>query len=185
MVAMMTLLRKFIVQRLGGEREHQFVSSTLNHLAEFSGEHVVEIESWMITAFDVEFGAEIGSGGFGQVFKGVWNRTQVALKVLKTDTGTTPSLALIRREIKTWSGLLHPHILQFLGANVFDDRPFIVMPYLKNGNAWGYVHSHPDCNRISILHHISLGLVYLHHKNVMHSDLKAVLFSIPFLECGS
>lgn len=60
---MMTSLRKFITHRLGGEREHRFVSSTLNHLAEFSGEHVVDIESWMVTAFDVEFGPEIGSGG--------------------------------------------------------------------------------------------------------------------------
>ena len=40
---------------------------------------------------------------------------------------------------------------EFLGANVFDDRPFIVMPFLKNGNARDYVHTHPDCNRVLIV----------------------------------
>lgn len=53
-----------------------------------------------------------------------------------------------------WSSMRHTHILremllaikvlihlragivlEFLGANEFDDRPFIVMPYMKNGNA--------------------------------------------------
>ena len=63
MVAMMTSLQKFILQRLGSERERRFVSSTLNHLAEFSSESITDIESWMITAFDVEFGPQIGSGG--------------------------------------------------------------------------------------------------------------------------
>jgi hypothetical protein len=66
------------------------------------------------------------------------------------------------------------------------------MPFLKNGNARDYVCNHPECDRIMIvrpfyspgecieylvgqLHHISLGLVYLHHNNVMHGDLRAVL----------
>jgi serine/threonine protein kinase len=84
------------------------------------------------------------------------------------------------------------HITEFLGANIFDDRPFIVMPFLRNGNARDYVYNHPDCDRIAIvrrtysqamclrylpvfqLHHVSLGLVYLHNNNVMHGDLKAV-----------
>jgi serine/threonine protein kinase len=90
---------------------------------------------------------------------------------------------------------------EFLGANIFDDRPFIVMPFLKNGNARDYVYDHPDCDRIMIvrctysqgiciiclslpqLYHISLGLVYLHNNNVMHGDLKAVLyhFSVSLL----
>jgi hypothetical protein len=70
--------------------------------------------------------------------------------------------------------------LEFLGANELDDKPFIVMPYLKNGKARDYANDHPGCNRLLIvmilhsvsafdlcltrelqLHHVSLGLVYL------------------------
>lgn len=63
MVAMMTSLQKFVMKRICSDRERRFFSSTLDHLAEVSGEHVVDIESWMVTAFDVEFGPEVGSGG--------------------------------------------------------------------------------------------------------------------------
>jgi hypothetical protein len=70
---------------------------------------------------------------------------------------------------KIWSNLLHPHILrepacsfphpkrvpddhvEFLGANVLDDTPFIVMPLLKNGNARDYIHVNPGCNRQKIV----------------------------------
>jgi hypothetical protein len=32
-----------------------------------------------------------------------------------------------------------------------DDKPFIVMPYLKNGNVRDYVQSHPDCDLLRIV----------------------------------
>jgi hypothetical protein len=41
--------------------------------------------------------------------------------------------------------------LEFFGANDIDDRPFIVMPYLKNGNARNYNLEHPDCDRLQIV----------------------------------
>ena len=63
MMAMMTSLQKAITKRLCGERERRFFSSTLSYLNDVSGQHVPEIEGWMVTAYDVEFGPEIGSGG--------------------------------------------------------------------------------------------------------------------------
>jgi hypothetical protein len=41
--------------------------------------------------------------------------------------------------------------LEFLGANELDDRPFVVMPYMKNGNARDYVQRHPNCDRLKIV----------------------------------
>jgi len=140
---------------------------------------------------------------------GTWNETQVALKVLTTQAGISPSSAVrcrseqlcrywcrdfqaIRREIQVrtyhskyghstdiwsrrlghcydiptsyvicllWSGcdlllmrtISFPQSIEFLGANELDDRPFIVMPYLKNGNARDYIQSHPDCERLRIV----------------------------------
>jgi serine/threonine protein kinase len=84
------------------------------------------------------------------------------------------------------------YLLEFLGANILDDKPFIVMPYLKHGNVRAYLKAHPDDNRLQIvclpmipdwelvfifhmqLHGISLGLVYLHSYQIVHGDLKAV-----------
>jgi hypothetical protein len=63
MVAMMTSLQKFVTERLCDERDRHFFSSTLDYLAEVSGKHIKDIESWIVTTFEVEFGPEIGSGG--------------------------------------------------------------------------------------------------------------------------
>jgi hypothetical protein len=40
---------------------------------------------------------------------------------------------------------------EFLGANELDDRPFIVMPYLKNGNARDYIQNNPECDLLQIV----------------------------------
>ena len=66
------------------------------------------------------------------------------------------------------------------------------MPFMKNGNARDYVRNYPSCDRLQIvcllffvdfwpipdgliqLHHVSLGLVYLHSRQIVHGDVKAV-----------
>jgi serine/threonine protein kinase len=82
---------------------------------------------------------------------------------------------------------------EFLGANILDEKPFIMTPYLENGNARHYLQKHPDRDRLQIvrlsnfhvlvllmftvymqLHGISLGLVHLHSHGIIHGDLKAV-----------
>ena len=67
----------------------------------------------MITSYEVEFGPKIGFGGLcvprlggyfyahyilcsGEVYKGMWNKMQVAIKVVRTDSGLIPS-PMVRR----------------------------------------------------------------------------------------
>lgn len=92
------------------DHEHQFFTHTLRYLTTFSGRQI-ELQDWMITPYEVEFGHEINSGGLhvfvlllqapvaylliifrsGQVFKGSWNKTKVVLKVFVMEDGVTPS----------------------------------------------------------------------------------------------
>jgi len=81
-------------------------------------------------------------------------------------------------------------LTEFLGANVLDKKQFIVMPYLTKGNVRDYFLEHPNGDRLHIisfsqvhvfclilpaqLHNISLGLVHLHSRKIVHGDLKAV-----------
>lgn len=179
MTAFVTLKRRLGADdsdMLNAGPEHQFLLNCFYYLStskDIVGMEV-KIEDWTVTSYEVEFGREIGAGGFGRVFSGEWNKTQIALKVFKTDGGITPSPAAIRKEIKTWSRIKHPNILQFFGANILDDTPFIVMPYLKNGNIRDYLRNHPDSDRLKLLHGISLGIVYLHSQQIVHGDLKAL-----------
>jgi hypothetical protein len=111
-LAMIVSLQRRLDSRSDGGRERQFFSHVLLYLATTSGLRI-ELQNWMVTSYEVEFGPKIGSGGLyvfsivgvdfhgvpfvnyecnsGQVFLGTWNNTQIALKVLVTETGTFPS----------------------------------------------------------------------------------------------
>ncbi|PBK85528.1 kinase-like protein [Armillaria gallica] len=67
-----------------------------------------------------------------------------------------------------------PFRTAFLGANTLDDDPFIITPYLRNGNSRKFVQTHPNCDRLKILIDITHGLLYLHSRKIVHGDLKAV-----------
>jgi hypothetical protein len=61
-VATMVSLRRRLDNGGDGERERQFFSHALQYLTTASGRQV-EIQTWMITSLEVEFGPQIGSGG--------------------------------------------------------------------------------------------------------------------------
>ncbi|KAJ6512352.1 hypothetical protein DFH09DRAFT_1374201 [Mycena vulgaris] len=102
-------------------------------------------EDWMVSVFEIEYGSEIGAGGFGTVFKGTCNRTEVAIKLIHNPAGVCASVELLRKEI------------DFLGANTMDDLPFFVMLPISH-NARKFVQLRPSYELSSILHDISLGL---------------------------
>ena len=68
--------------------------------------------------------------------------------MVKTSAPTRPSSVYLSH---SFPKVLHLYFLEFLGANVVDDTPFIVMPFLSNGNAWSYVLANPACDRVKIV----------------------------------
>ena len=46
---------------------------------------------------------------------------------------------------------LTPQHSEFLGANVPDNKPFIVTRYLQDGNVRFYVEKNPDCDRLKLV----------------------------------
>ncbi|KAJ7615435.1 hypothetical protein FB45DRAFT_1108090 [Roridomyces roridus] len=176
MAMMVSIERKLASQNVKRMPSVQqtFYGHALQYLTVLSGQQV-KVEDWMITPFDVDFGKEVGSGGFGKVYRGTWNHTEVAIKVVRNGAGVTPRAEVLRSEIEIWSTLRHPHILQFLGANTLDEHPFIVTPYLP-GTARQLLQKSPEYDPVYLLRDIALGLEYLHGhpRTICHGDLKGV-----------
>ncbi|KAJ7089048.1 kinase-like domain-containing protein [Mycena crocata] len=173
MIALMvSIQRKLDAQETSKSLENKFLHHTLQYLASMSGRQVT-VGDWMISSFEVEFTDLIGEGGFGKVYKGTWNRTEVAVTVVRGSTGATPDISILRKEIDIWLTLRHPNILQFLGANTLDEKPFIVMPYIPE-NARQFLQKRPDFDPIQVLRDASLGLTYLHSRKICHGDLKGL-----------
>jgi hypothetical protein len=61
-MAMMVLLQRRLDHSSDDDREREFFSHILQYITTISGRQV-EIENWMITSYEVEFGPQIGSGG--------------------------------------------------------------------------------------------------------------------------
>ena len=62
---------------------------------------------------DLSFGRRLGQGGFGTVWKAVYNTTVVAVKQMKPDVDSwnAKHLHACRREMRTLLRLRHPHIV--------------------------------------------------------------------------
>ena len=55
-------------------------------------------------------------GAFGDIYKGKWKKTSVALKTYRS-VGAAESQRTFLREIVVWRQLRHPHIQPFLGVS--------------------------------------------------------------------
>lgn len=72
-MAMIVSLQRRLDLRLDGDRELQFFSHVLRYLTTASGIRV-ELQSWMITSYEVEFGPKIGSGRLCVSRPSYWHR---------------------------------------------------------------------------------------------------------------
>jgi len=70
-----------------------------------------------------------------------------------------------------WSNMNHKNILPLLGANVVIPQPYIINPFLSNGNMIGYLNENPH-KALNILSEVTDAMIYLHSNNIIHGDLK-------------
>jgi hypothetical protein len=71
---------------------------------------------------DIQVMNTLGSGSFGEVFRGKWMSETVALKALRNFSPET-----LKAEVSVLMKLRHPNIVQFLGVSKGPAETFIVM----------------------------------------------------------
>lgn len=120
----------------------------------------------------------LGSGTFGEVILGEWLGTRVALKT-QIEQPDGPKKSDVRSEFEVelsiLSELSHSKIVRFLGATC--SPPCMVLEYYSMGSLDDLLHRERmqlnvgQC--LSIALDIALGMQYLHHRRVLHRDLKS------------
>ncbi len=123
-------------------------------------------------------GVEIGSGGFGTVFRAL-RRSEgraVAVRVLPV----RPEVALrtrYKRECETLKAIsVHPNIVSLYAAGfTIVDQPFLIMEYMPNGSLADRVERDgrvPWAEAVAMIAKLSDALAVAHGAGVLHRDIR-------------
>jgi len=116
---------------------------------------------------------EIGSGGFGKVWKARRDEDGTEVAIKKLETKQEDSFKRFSREVRILSSLDHPNIIRVIGKRLDSDSCFYVMPLYKGSLVGELPTIAKDENRISKIFGSMLnGIEYAHSQGVIHRDLK-------------
>lgn len=131
---------------------------------------------WTVDYPEIGFGPQIGSGGFGIVYKGTWRGIDVAVKCLKGEV-QEDELSVFMHEVNVMSRLRHQNILLFVGACLDGPQACFLTEYIPHGNLRKVldVERLPPLKKLNMAIEATRGLAYLHSQTpaVLHRDLKS------------
>ncbi|KAJ7694802.1 kinase-like domain-containing protein [Mycena rosella] len=130
------------------------------------------------------------AGGFGDIYKAVYQSKPVALKQLRfyeehTDEERQRIREKFYQEALLWKNLKHPFVIPFIGLYSSENDPnndnasqshhlsmSMVCPWMSNGTVLRYLKHCPAARVDIFLLEIAQGLRYLHSQCVVHGDLR-------------
>ncbi|KAL8106722.1 hypothetical protein AgCh_023470 [Apium graveolens] len=127
---------------------------------------------------DLQLREEIGQGSFAVVYRGIWNASDVAVKVYFGDEYSEEALLDHKKEIDIMRKLRHPNVLLFMGAVYSQKKIAMVTEYLPRGSLFKALHKNNQSldikRRLRMALDVARGMNYLHHRNppIVHRDLK-------------
>ncbi|XP_034209721.1 probable serine/threonine-protein kinase SIS8 isoform X6 [Prunus dulcis] len=136
-------------------------------------------QEWNIDFSELTVGTRVGIGFFGEVFRGVWNGTDVAIKVFLEQDLTTENMEDFCNEISILSRLRHPNVILFLGACTKPPHLSMVTEYMEMGSLYYLIHLSGQKKKLSwrrrlkMLRDICRGLMCMHRMKIVHRDLKS------------
>ncbi|KAM3362123.1 serine/threonine-protein kinase EDR1 isoform X1 [Capsicum galapagoense] len=140
---------------------------------------LLPFDEWNIDFSEISIGARVGIGFFGEVFRGIWNGTEVAVKVFLEQDLTEENIEDFANEISILSRIRHPNVILFLGACTTPPRLSVVTEFMEMGSLYHLIHVSGQKNnlswqrRLKMLCDICRGLMCIHRLKIVHRDLKS------------
>ncbi|XP_074302311.1 serine/threonine-protein kinase CTR1-like isoform X2 [Silene latifolia] len=145
----------------------------------FHDKSLLPYEEWNIDFSELTVGVRVGIGFFGEVFRGTWKGTDVAIKVFLEQDLTSENMEDFCNEISILSRLRHPNVILFLGACTKPPHLSMVTEYMELSSLYYLIHSSGQKNKLSwrrklkMLRDICRGLMCIHRMKIVHRDLKS------------
>eukprot|EP00252_Welwitschia_mirabilis_P027989 TRINITY_DN9886_c0_g1_i1.p1 TRINITY_DN9886_c0_g1~~TRINITY_DN9886_c0_g1_i1.p1 ORF type:complete len:856 (-),score=182.72 TRINITY_DN9886_c0_g1_i1:397-2964(-) len=167
------------------EREAAIHSNNLNQLNEVlnASSHLSQpllpFPEWHIDFSELRIGVRVGIGSFGEVFRGIWRGTEVAIKVLLEQDLTRENIEDFCNEIQLLSRMRHPNVILFLGACTKPPHLSMVTEYMEMGSLYYLIHASGQGKKLSwrrrlkMLRDICRGMMSIQRMNIVHRDLKS------------
>jgi serine/threonine protein kinase len=135
---------------------------------------------WLIPAQDIQIKDPLGTGSSSTVYRGIYKRTEVAVKVMRALIVPSSSNKEFEREVSAMVQLRHPNIVLFMGLSVDRDMA-IISEFCSGGSLFKLLHQRKDVEvtwsqRLKILKDVARGMLYLHEMSppLIHRDLKSL-----------
>lgn len=134
---------------------------------------------WNIDFSELKMGVRVGIGSFGEVFRGIWRGTEVAIKVLLEQDLTEENMEDFCNEISLLSRMRHPNVILFLGACTKPPHLSMVTEYMEMGSLSHLIHTSGQGKKLSwrrrlkMLRDICRGMMCIQRMNIVHRDLKS------------
>ncbi|KAG2324778.1 hypothetical protein Bca52824_007506 [Brassica carinata] len=147
----------------------------------FQNKPLLPYEEWNIDFSELTVGIRVGIGFFGEVFQGIWNGTDVAIKVFLEQDLTAENMEDFCNEISILSDLHFQRfvVILFLGACTKPPRLSLITEYMEMGSLYNLLHLSGQKNKLNwrrklkMLRDICRGLMCIHRMGIVHRDIKS------------
>ncbi|KAK9285229.1 hypothetical protein L1049_024417 [Liquidambar formosana] len=147
----------------------------------FNNKPLLPFQEWNIDFSELTVGTRVGIGFFGEVFRGIWNGTDVAIKVFLEQDLTAENMEDFCNEISilSYQTMLFLAVILFLGACTKPPRLSMVTEYMELGSLYYLIHLSGQKKKFSwrrklkMLRDICRGLLCIHRMKIVHRDIKS------------